>query len=206
MFSQVRIVNSTANSSVSNSSTFIDVSSNPTINAGTNVGKGLLFPATDLTTFASFSANGPAGPPTNFPTYFDGFIVYNTATGTSSIGSVAVTPGYYYYSNPGQTFPSGTTTSGVWTAMGGATSSLKLTTVTGVTADGINATLDLGTATIAANEVVRFRSAKVYDASNNLVIEASSDYDKATNIFTTGNGLLNSLLPAGTYSVVVEFD
>ena len=46
-------------------------------------------------------------------------VVYNTATGTSAIGDVAVTPGFYYYSNPGQTFPTGNVAAGTWTPMGG---------------------------------------------------------------------------------------
>ena len=110
LFSQVRVVNSITNSSIASSSTFMDASSNGTINGSTNIGKGLLFPSTDLTTFATFNVSGPLGIGANYPTFFDGMVVYNTATGTSAIGAVAVTPGYYYYSNPGQTFPTGSAT------------------------------------------------------------------------------------------------
>ena len=97
----------------------MDASSNGTINGSTNIGKGLLFPSTDLTTFATFNVSGPLGIDANYPTFFDGMVVYNTATGTSAIGAVAVTPGYYYYSNPGQTFPTGSATAGTWMPMGG---------------------------------------------------------------------------------------
>ena len=114
--SQVRIVNSSSNSSASNSSAFIDASSNSTSNATTNIGKGLLYPRVDLTTFASFSGS-PTGIGTSYPTRFDGMVVYNTGTGntlsSASTTIVAVTPGFYYYNNK-----SNTLTGGVWKPVG----------------------------------------------------------------------------------------
>jgi hypothetical protein len=78
-FAQVRIVNSSTNPAAANSSAFIDASSNTATNPSANIGKGLLFPRTNLTTF-TFSSSGATGIPNNYPTRFDGMIVYNTAT------------------------------------------------------------------------------------------------------------------------------
>ena len=66
-----------------------------------NVGRGLAFPRTDLTTF-QFESDGFF---LSFPTFYDGMIVYNTATGTttatgSGVGNQNVIPGFYYFSNP----------------------------------------------------------------------------------------------------------
>ncbi|CAA7392628.1 fibrobacter succinogenes major paralogous domain-containing protein [Chryseobacterium fistulae] len=109
-YSQVRIANSTANSSAANSSAFIDASSNPSYNATANVGKGLLFPRTDLTTFSAFS-QGPFGIGNNYPTFYDGFIVFNTAnSGIAGVGSTEGTlcRGFWYYDNPSTTIDGGT--------------------------------------------------------------------------------------------------
>lgn len=219
-FSQVRVVNSTTNSSAANSSAFIDASSNGTVNSSTNIGKGFLFPQTDLTTFASFSGF-PTGLPNSYPTHFDGMVVYNTATGTSSIGSVAVTPGFYYYSNPGASSPS----TGTWTPVGnGGTPAIPVVddtpAETGViingspekvirlsgTADGVTTHLDLGTTVLAANTVSVFRKAIVFDStSGNVLTQSTGAYDTATNKFMTSTGLMNHLLPEGTYDVEVYY-
>jgi|TARA_B110000240_G_C13489167_1_gene448831 hypothetical protein len=226
LFSQVRVVNGTTNSVITSGSAFIDASSNTTINSSTNVGKGLIFPSTDLTNFTSFNVTGPLGATTNYPTYFDGMIVYNTATGISSIGSVDVVPGYYYYNNPGQTFPSGTATSGVWTPLGGGASSAvaiadgvasdsyatinatqeKVVRLTGIAADGVNTTLDLDAAlTTASVTIAKFRKAAIYNAAGDLVMHATGGYTTGTDILVTGNGMMNKLLPAGNYSVEVYY-
>ena len=97
-YGQVRIVNSAININAPNSSAFIDASSNSGNNITTNIGKGLLYPRVNLTTFAGFSG-APVGIPTSYPTYYDGMVVYNTATGTAGIGGTIVNPGFYYYTN-----------------------------------------------------------------------------------------------------------
>jgi len=227
VFSQVRFANTTTNSAVASSSAFIDASSNTTFNGSTNIGKGLLFPQTDLTTFASFNVTGPLGASTNYPSFFDGMVVYNTATGNSSIGSVAVTPGFYYYSNPGQTFPGGSATAGTWTPLGSGgggggavavdddtptdsdliinSNQEKVVRLTG-TANGVSTHIDLGTTTLAANTVSTFRKAVVYDAtSGHVILESTGAYDPATNIFVTGNGMMNVLLDTGAYDVELYY-
>ncbi len=98
---QVRV---TGNGNVSPggiSSYFLDASSASALNNTNNLGKGLLFPRTDLTTFEGFI---PAFTNVvNVPNRFDGMIVYNVGTGNTLPGAsntiVSVTPGFYYYDN-----------------------------------------------------------------------------------------------------------
>ncbi|CAA7390374.1 FISUMP domain-containing protein [Chryseobacterium fistulae] len=109
-YSQIRISNSIAISSAPNSSAFIDASSNPSYNSTTNIGKGLLFPRTDLTTFTAFS-QAPFGIANNYPFLYDGFILFNTATsGVAGVGSTEGTlcRGFWYYDNPSNLLNGGT--------------------------------------------------------------------------------------------------
>ncbi|UZT98062.1 hypothetical protein ODZ84_00390 [Chryseobacterium fluminis] len=109
-YSQIRIANSIDNQAAAGSSAFIDASSNTTYNSSSNVGKGLLFPRTDLTGFTSFGG-GVTGIPTSFPSRYDGLIVYNTSTsGVAGIGSTegTLTAGYWYYDNKSTTINGGT--------------------------------------------------------------------------------------------------
>lgn len=94
---QIR-TNNALGGQINTSSAFLDASSYTVWNSSTNIGKGLLFPRVDLISFASISSNG-SGIPNNYPNRFDGMVVYNSATGTSNIGSTFVTPGFYYYKN-----------------------------------------------------------------------------------------------------------
>lgn len=106
---------------------FFDASTNfDTASTGTpnNVGKGLYFPTTNLTTWTFKTANMDG---ITYPTAFDGMVVYNSASGNTVSGQgvqVAVTPGFYYFSNPGQ---STSITNGRWLPMGGAPVSPKVT-------------------------------------------------------------------------------
>ncbi|RNA63289.1 hypothetical protein D1631_15825 [Chryseobacterium nematophagum] len=109
-YGQVRIANSTLNTVAPNSSAFIDASSNPEYNLSTNVGKGLLYPRTDLTTFTAFSGL-PVGIPNSYPSYYDGLMLFNTATsGTAGVGATAGTlcRGFWYYDNPSTSVTGGT--------------------------------------------------------------------------------------------------
>ncbi|MDR1763977.1 MAG: fibrobacter succinogenes major paralogous domain-containing protein [Dysgonamonadaceae bacterium] len=113
---QIKIAENTANSAAMGSSAFIDASSNPAYNNSENVGKGLLYPRVDLTTFTSFGGQ-PKGIPTSYPTYYDGFTVYNTASsGVAGIGSTkgTLTRGFWYYDNPTTSIDGGT-----WKPMSG---------------------------------------------------------------------------------------
>jgi hypothetical protein len=134
--------------SASNSSAFIDASSNPTDNATLSTGKGLVFPRVDLSTF-----NLLGGSPTivsNFPTRFDGMIVYNTNNGgIAANGSTqgTLTPGFWFYENKSATVIGGTwkpVTANAGTANNGLTASAgnvqlggpltATTTISGLTA------------------------------------------------------------------------
>jgi len=117
---QIRIVNSSTNNSVANSPAFIDASSNTTVNLSSNVGKGLLFPRTDLTLFTAFPAI-TTGIANSFPSRLDGMIVYNTSNGgVPGIGNFTgvLTPGFYYYENKSSTISGGS-----WKQLGGDSSS-----------------------------------------------------------------------------------
>ena len=215
---QIRTFNSPNNGVAGNSSAFIDASSNIGANNSASLGKGILFPHTDLTIFSNFLSAGSVGLPNNYRNYFDGMIVYNTATGQSSIGDVSVEPGFYYYSNPGQNFPTGNVNAGQWKPLGGEASSPKIhitentptetnlvtvdTTVEKVisitgTADGITTHMDLGTTVLPKDTVVNFRKAIISDSTGTQVLVATGSYDSATNKFVTGNGMMNYCLPAG---------
>jgi hypothetical protein len=102
-YGQIRIVNNAAaNSNAPNSSAFIDASSVITNNSTSNVGKGLLYPRTDLRDFTAFGG-APTGIPNSYPTLYDGMIVYNTANdGVAGIGATEGTlcHGFWYYHNP----------------------------------------------------------------------------------------------------------
>lgn len=217
-----------SNTGGSSSMAFIDGSSSTGYNPFNGAGKGILFPSTDLTNInaADVFDSGSVGAANYNPGFYDGLVVYNTGngavTGTMGAGSPDVTPGFYYYANPDRTAWDG----GTWTPMGGGGAAAPLaipddtpmdsdlvigTTPERVvrlsgTADGVSTHIDLGTTILAANTVATFRKAIVYHGtSGHVILEASGSYDSATNIFVTGNSMMNVLLPAGTYTVEVYY-
>ena len=109
-----------------------DISVDPSSN-----GKGFVFPRVDLTTW-TFSTQFLA-PGDYYPGAFDGMIVYNIGTGNTLINdgsgdnpnvSFYVTPGFYYFFNPGATDGSHTTVfMGQWIKIGEGS---KTTTPSGV--------------------------------------------------------------------------
>jgi hypothetical protein len=101
--------NRPVNNNITDENAFIDASTN--FNDANSLGKGLIFPRTNLTTW-QFKTDALDG--INFPTAFDGMIVYNTATGSTLAGQgivTIVTPGFYYFSNPSG---SDSITTGTW--------------------------------------------------------------------------------------------
>lgn len=111
--------NNSINATINSESAFLDVSSSAST---TNFAKGLGFPQTNLTTFSFVSV---AGSFIKFKTGYDGLLVYNIATGTTpatgaGVGGQAVTPGFYYFSNPTPT-PLRSSASGEWIALSGVT-------------------------------------------------------------------------------------
>ncbi|MCK0205574.1 hypothetical protein [Ornithobacterium rhinotracheale] len=83
------------------SNAFLDASENT--EGKPNIGRGLLFPQTDLSKFTLDVASADG---INYPTYFDGMIVYNTQEGgrtndpSLAVQTENLTKGFYYFSNP----------------------------------------------------------------------------------------------------------
>ncbi|MDY3364321.1 C-type lectin domain-containing protein [Riemerella anatipestifer] len=131
------------------------------------LGKGLYFPTTNLTTWEFKLSSIDPG---KFSNYFDGMVVYNSGTGltvsdTSKGGKqVNVTPGFYYFKNPNQTFPTGSVANGEWVRLssdGGVSTNLY-------TADG----------TLAGNRTVTL-------GANNLVFKGAGNIGVGTDTPTT---------------------
>lgn len=218
-----------SNTSGSSSMAFIDGSSAIFYNPYKGAGKGILFPSTDLTNInaADVFDSGTVGSASYNPNYYDGLVVYNTGNGAvigdMGTGSPDVTPGFYYYANPARTSWDG----GTWTPLGSGgggggavavdddtptdsdliinSNQEKVVRLTG-TANGVSTHIDLGTTTLAANTVSTFRKAVVYDAtSGHVILESTGAYDPATNVFVTGNGMMNVLLDTGAYDVELYY-
>jgi len=225
IYSQTRSNGFLQNNSIPDDSAFLDASSNASWNNSSTKGKGLLFPETDLTTLNRLVTRNNISP-ANKPNYYNGLIVFNTATGQSSIGDVSVEPGFYYYSNPDQNFPTGDAQAGTWKPLGSEgspkihitentptetnlvtanTATEKVISITG-TADGITTHMDLGTSVLSEDTVVNFRKAIICDSNGTQVLVATGSYDSATNKFVTGNGMMNICLPAANdYKVELYF-
>jgi len=116
-----------------NRNSFIDVSnfsfSDPTI------GKGLVFPRTDLTTW-EFDVSD-LGSYQYFMTGFDGMIVYNIGTGQTGTDAatqgqqVSVSPGFYYFYNPNHTEDDMDVSTGYWIKLDGVVGPTGPTGATG---------------------------------------------------------------------------
>ena len=211
--------NNSINATINSESAFLDVSSSAST---TNFAKGLGFPQTNLTTFSFVSV---AGSFIKFKTGYDGLLVYNIATGTTpatgaGVGGQAVTPGFYYFSNPTPT-PLRSSASGEWIALSGAAGGTNVsdTPTTSATingeeelvvqvegvADGNTTHLDLSAA-LATGTVGTFRLAKIFNATTGAAImEATGAYDSVNNTVVTGNGMMNFLLDSGTYTVELYY-
>ncbi|MBV7439869.1 hypothetical protein KRX57_00375 [Weeksellaceae bacterium TAE3-ERU29] len=117
---QIR-TNAAVDAAINNQNPFLDASSQSLFS---NIGKGIVFPRTNLTTF-KFKTDLIDGSGTYFPTAFDGMLVYNThveenatiddpATGSYTLD---LKEGFYYFSNPnGDT--SGNLAGGRWKPLG----------------------------------------------------------------------------------------
>lgn len=216
-FGQVRFSNSTTHTAVTSSSAFIDASSNSTSNASTNVGKGLIYPRTDLTSFAAFGGS-PIGVGASFPTRFDGMIVYNTATsGVAGVGSTqgTLSPGFWYYDNK-----STSTNGGMWKPIGSNPSvdikTNETTTNTLVNGSQVYATKGAFTATGSSAFVsvaVPFGMSGLYKMTifkpggSTVFATGVQTFNVATstNNVVTGEGMITQVYPSGTYDYVLEY-
>jgi hypothetical protein len=217
------LTNSLPSTGVVQSNAFIDASTSYSSVAGENNNKhkGLVFPDVNLTTFLfeSTIADG-----VTLPTYYDGMVVYNTATGntlTTGINpsvSTSVTPGFYYFSNPNGVV-NGNVTSGVWRPLGGgletkniSTSEIALTTkVNGQQLYAISGSFTAsGTSTAVSIPVpsgmtgyysfVTYKDGKTFRSAI-----ASFNTTTTTNNVITGSGPFSEIYPAGNYNYVLEY-
>jgi uncharacterized protein (TIGR02145 family) len=171
--------------SASNSSAFIDASSNTTNNGTVGNGKGLVFPRVDLSTFTFV---GSTGVPNNYPSRYDGMIVYNTKTGgTANVGTTVGTlaPGFWFYDNK-----SATTTGGTWKVLGGSASKFTDGTTTPADAVFTGGNVGIGTASpnaSAALEVNSTTSGILISRMNSTERDAIASPANALLIFNTSN-------------------
>ncbi|AZA48841.1 hypothetical protein EG346_11935 [Chryseobacterium carnipullorum] len=219
-FAQIRS-NNAVSSTVGGQSVFLDASANG-FSGSTNSGKGLAFPRTNLTTFTFVT---PTTGALNFPTGYDGMIVYNSGTGNtpgtgSGVGAQAVTPGFYYFSNPTAGPGNYTTAGGRWLPIAGnpkvnftnsevATNTLvnnaQVYAIKGqFTATGSSTAVDIP----APTGMTALYGITIYKAGTNTVYDRSLySYTLAT---TAGNAITGSpsmsvVYPSGTYDYVIEY-
>ncbi len=212
---QVRMTG-TSVSSV-NSSAFIDASSNVANNGTVGTGKGIVFPRVDLTTF-TFVA-GTTGISNNFPTRYDGMIVYNTATtGSANVGTTdgTLAPGFWFYENK-----TTSVTGGTWKPLGsGAAGVIKDITSTEVILntkiDGVQLYAIKGSFTTNGSTAIitvpvpagmtGYYSITIYKDGTTFRRDIKSfDIASANNNVVTGSGLFSEVYPAGTYNYVLEY-
>ena len=218
-YAQVRAIGGTP-SNVSTSSAFLDASSSSIYDASANSAKGITFPRVDLTTFTFLGVTGSSS---SFRNRYDGFIVYNTATsGVALAGATSgtLTRGFWYYNNSAAGVGAGTTTGGTWTPLvDGATSVKDVTSsevalptkVNGAQLYAINGTFTAsGTSTAITvtkpTGMTGYYSMVTYKDGKTFRREIYSfDTALATLNVITGTGAYSEVLPAGTYSYVLEY-
>jgi len=200
-----------------NENIFLDASTNNS--AAVNDGKGLLFPTTDLTAF-TFKVASLDG--INFPTAYDGMIVFNIGVGNTltndGVVSTPVSRGYYYFDNPNK---STDVTGGRWLPIGGGSAKFDVTsaetaTNTLVASKQVYAIKGTFAATGSSTAVnipaptgmTALYGITIYKAGTNTVYDRSLySYTIAT---TAGNAITGSpsmsvVYPAGTYDYVIEY-
>ena len=225
------VASSDVTGSINGENAFLDASGySDTSNWGQSVARGLIFPQVDLTQFR-FKTDMVTD--SNFPTAFDGMIVYNIGTGTISDPKLTtaqepVEPGFYYFHNPtGKSIlespvPPNTgddaVAPGKWIPLGSGgsatikTSETRLGKVGTDQLYGIKGSFTVN-ATDGAKVVINFPSGlssiysiKIYDrATKKLVASSLSSYDVANNKAVTGMGNMSIPLPPATYDYVLEY-
>ena len=211
---------------------FLDASEYSKTSYDKSVSKGLIFPQVDLTQFEFKTTNVTRN---YIPTAFDGMIVYNTATGTTTDplfagNQIEVEPGFYYFHNPqGMTLLAGGATganavkAGKWVPLGSGGSATIKTTETRLgkidnvqlygikgtfqvtAADGATINNFLPNALVSPTPITSIHSIKIYDSTKKLVTSSLVSYDIANNKAVTGMGNMSIPLPVGTYSYVLEY-
>ena len=214
-------VNNGTQSLINNSNALIDGSSSYSKEAGAGdyVGKGIIIPSVDLVNFEFdlLLADG-----TTFPTFFDGMIVYNNATGTTlTTGkrpstATTVIPGYYYFSNPNGSVNSNVT-GGVWKSLGasvvGTGESTTNTVINNAQVYAIKGTFNADGLTTAVTIPIPAGMTALYRIT---IYKAGGGSVFATGVYsmsltaTTGNVITGSpsmsvVYPVGPYEYVLEY-
>jgi hypothetical protein len=223
---QLKANQTVANAAINNSTAFLDASSSTVWNPSTTLGKGLLFPRADLTQLVL--TNNGSYLTANNPNRFDGLILYNTGTGTtpaanSGIGNQSVTPGFYFFSNPGS--PTATTT-GQWIPLGGnpkfnvtSAETATNTQVNGAqvyavkgqfttTGSSTAVTITPPTGMTAMYGITIFKtSATTPSGPGSKVVFARElySYDASSGAAVTGSQSMSVVYPADTYDYVLEY-
>ncbi|SMO59583.1 hypothetical protein SAMN06265171_10392 [Chryseobacterium rhizoplanae] len=216
-FAQLRS-NGTVSATVATQSVFLDASANG-FTTSTSNGKGLAFPRTNLTTFTFVT---PVTSALNFPTAYDGMIVYNSTAGTtpatgSGIGGQTVGVGFYYFSNPTPT-PAFSSASGQWLPLGSSGKENILTTETVTNRQVNNAQIYGVKGTFAASGtstsvtipapagITSMYGITIYKAGTNTVYSRELySYDTSTGAAVTGSPSISVVYPNGTYDYVLEY-
>lgn len=222
-FAQIKSNNVISNT-IPGQSAFLDASA-PLFNGSTSNGKGIVFPRTNLTTFVFTTQTTNAGV---FPTAYDGMIVFNSTAGNtpatgSGVGGQAVTPGYYYFSNPTGGAANGYATStGRWLPIG-ESSKVNITTAETLTNTSIasapiyarkgtfNASGSSTAPTFPSGAIVIPSTGSLYRitifqaGTNNVYANSVFSYDKATGNFITGSPSISVVYPSGNYDYIVEY-
>lgn len=222
--------NSDLQANITDSNAFLDASSNfnSSANGSQSLGKGLVFPDTDLTQF-EFDMTLADG--IYFPSYFDGMVVYNTGNGNTRTGgsnptvASTVTAGFYYFSNPdGATNEN--VSAGTWKPLGGGNTKVTVpeaaATPAGVATNVIVAggkevyavrgqfttTLNSTSVKIAVpTDLTSLYRITIYKDGAVFGTNVYS-YDKAnttTNNAYTGAPGMSVVYPVGTYDYVLEY-
>ena len=228
-FGQIQVQDAPANGNINTENPFLDASAYDLSIDSSSAGKGLVFPRTDLTTFAFNIANLYSGS-SYFQTGFDGMIVYNSVSGNTlaSVGDnnglvTTVTPGFYYFSNP-YGADNRNVTSGVWTPLG-STSVKNVTSTPTATATAINGaqvwvlsgSFIIPPANTTAEVsipkpagITGYYKMTTYIGGKTFRSDISSltiNIDPlALNVLVvTGSGLFSEVYPAGTYTYTLEY-
>ena len=230
-FGQIQVQNDPASGNIIAENPFFDASSYDLSIDASSTGKGMVFPRADLTTWVFNIANLYSGSP-YFITAFDGMIVYNSGTGNTPTDdgsgnnptlSTAVTPGFYYFSNPYDLSGGTTVITGVWTPLGsggsggGGTKDITTTAaptdtkVNGKQVFAINGTFTAsGTSTkITVTKPTGMTGYYKFSTYINGALFRgeihSFDVNAVTNNVVLGNGFFSEVYPAGTYEYVLEY-
>ncbi|WP_080780284.1 hypothetical protein [Chryseobacterium phocaeense] len=218
-------LNNGMQTSINNSNAAIDLSStfSTEAGAGPNQGKGVIIPSVDLVNF-EFDLTLADG--ATFPTFFDGMLVYNNATGTTltagnrSSTATPVVPGYYYFYNPNGSTNSNVT-AGVWRPVGGGNPKFDVTTAETATNTlvaskqvyAVKGTFTASGTSTAVNipaptGMTALYGITIYKAGTNTVYDRSLySYTIATSAGNaiTGSPSMSVVYPNGTYDYVIEY-